>query len=88
MPVSYDASSLLKCTVSMSYIRYVAKNLLFKMHILDQIHSNNLFNAGGFLLILGVEILYDRATGSRFLGDMLVGIANQVLEMLYKNPAI
>ena len=22
MPVSYDASSLLKCTVSMSYIRY------------------------------------------------------------------
>jgi hypothetical protein len=23
MPVSYDSSSLLKCTVSMSYIRYV-----------------------------------------------------------------
>jgi len=26
MPVSYDASSLLKCTVSMSYIRYVLSN--------------------------------------------------------------
>ena len=27
MPVSYDASSLLKCSVSMSYIRYYVKNL-------------------------------------------------------------
>ena len=27
MPVSYDASSLLKCTVSMSYIRYFVRNL-------------------------------------------------------------
>lgn len=27
MPVSYDASSLLKCTVSMSYIRYVVRPL-------------------------------------------------------------
>ena len=27
MPVSYDASSLLKCTVSLSYIRYVVRDL-------------------------------------------------------------
>ena len=27
MPVSYDGSSLLKCSVSMSYIRYVVRNL-------------------------------------------------------------
>jgi len=27
MPVSYDSSSLLKCTVSMSYIRYIIKEL-------------------------------------------------------------
>ena len=26
MPISYDASSLLKCTVSMSYIRYYTEN--------------------------------------------------------------
>ena len=26
MPVSYDSSSLLKCTVSMTYIRYVLNN--------------------------------------------------------------
>ena len=26
MPVSYDASSLLKCTVSMTYIRYYIEN--------------------------------------------------------------
>ena len=30
MPVSYDGSSLLKCSVSMSYIRYVVKNLYKK----------------------------------------------------------
>ena len=27
MPVSYDTSSLLKCTVSMSYIRYIVKSI-------------------------------------------------------------
>ena len=27
MPESYDASSLLKCTVSMSYIRYIVKSI-------------------------------------------------------------
>ena len=27
MPVSYDGSSLLKCSVSMTYVRYVVKNL-------------------------------------------------------------
>ena len=27
MPVSYDASALLKCTVSMSYIRYIVKSI-------------------------------------------------------------
>ena len=51
MPVSYDGSSLLKCSVSMSYIRYVVKNLHKKPSRLE----NNLnpleqgqFN-GGFL---------------------------------------
>ena len=27
MPVSYESSSLLKCTVSLSYIRYVVRDL-------------------------------------------------------------
>ena len=27
MPVSYDGSSLLKCSVSMTYVRYLIKNL-------------------------------------------------------------
>ena len=51
MPVSYDGSSLLKCSVSMSYIRYVVKNLHKKPSRLE----NNLnpveqgqFNGGFF----------------------------------------
>ena len=50
MPVSYDGSSLLKCSVSMSYIRYVVKNLhkkpsrLQNLNPLDQASRN-----GGFL---------------------------------------
>jgi hypothetical protein len=30
MPVSYDASNLLKCTVSMTYLRYVIKEVTYK----------------------------------------------------------
>ena len=30
MPVSYESSQLLKCTVSMSYIRYIVKSPVFK----------------------------------------------------------
>jgi hypothetical protein len=33
MPVSYDASQLLKCTVSFTYSRYVVKNLISKSQV-------------------------------------------------------
>ena len=48
MPVSYDGSSLLKCSVSMSYIRYVVKNLHKKPSKLQNLSplSQGQFNNG------------------------------------------
>ena len=46
MPVSYDASSLLKCTVSMSYVRYIVRNL-DKMAAYTQNTSPQASSTGG-----------------------------------------
>ena len=70
MPVSYDASSLLKCTVSLSYIRYYVRNL-------DKIAAYNpitpqgqaRFNASGLAAGI-VDAAVDRLTGNDFLGDV------------------
>ena len=70
MPVSYDTSSLLKCTVSMSYIRYVVKNLN-KTAAYSQTtpRGQARFNAAG--LVGGiVNAAVDRLTGNDFLGDV------------------
>ena len=83
MPVSYDGSSLLKCTVSMSYVRYVVRNL----YVQNSYPRNNpftmsQFNTAGFLGNLGgalVDSVVDRATGSDLLGDIAGGLANQAI---------
>jgi hypothetical protein len=41
MPISYDASSLLKCTVSMTYIRYIMDRDITRDVSLDQTTSSN-----------------------------------------------
>jgi len=70
MPVSYDASSLLKCTVSMSYIRYYVKNNE-KMYAYPpttpkgQANFNIAGLAGAF-----VNNVVDDLTGNDFLGDV------------------
>ena len=83
MPVSYDGSSLLKCTVSMSYIRYVVKNLYVQnAYPPSNPFQQSQFNLGGFLGNIGgglVDNLVDRATGSDLLGDIAGGIANQAI---------
>ena len=70
MPVSYDASSLLKCTVSMSYIRYYVRNL-DKTYAYPQTTPSGQarFNAAG---IAGgfVNSVVDNLTGNDFLGDV------------------
>ena len=79
MPVSYDTSSLLKCTVSMSYIRYFVKNLN-KTYAYPQStpRGQARFNAAG---IAGgiVNAAVDRLTGNDLLGDIAGGFAASAL---------
>ena len=86
MPVSYDTSSLLKCTVSMSYIRYVLKNV----HVQNAYPPSNpfemsQFNAGGFLgNVAGnlVDSAVDRITGNDLIGDIAGGFASRAVRNL------
>ena len=90
MPVSYDTSSLLKCTVSMSYIRYFVRNL-------DKIYAyppskpkgttlgqaftaiqQARFNASGLAGGI-VNAAVDRLTGNDFLGDVAGGLVQEAL---------
>ena len=90
MPVSYDTSSLLKCTVSLSYVRYVLKNL-HKTAAYPQNTSSggNLgqaftasqqagFNAAGFAGGI-VDNIVDRLTGNDLLGDIAGGLTAEFL---------
>ena len=79
MPVSYDGSSLLKCTVSMSYIRYYVRNL-DKMLAYPQTTPKGQakFNAAGFIGGM-VNAAVDRFTGNDALGDLAGAAAGAVL---------
>ena len=70
MPVSYDTSSLLKCSVSMSYIRYYVKNL-DKTYAYPQSTPKGQakFNAAGVAGAF-VNSVVDNLTGNDFLGDV------------------
>ena len=79
MPVSYDTSSLLKCTVSLSYVRYILKNL-HKTAAYSQSNpfTQSQFNAAG---IAGgiVDAVVDNLTGSDLLGDIAGGLVQESL---------
>ena len=79
MPVSYDASSLLKCTVSMSYIRYYVKNL-DKTYAYPQSTPKGQakFNAAGLAGGL-INAAVDNLTGNDLLGDIAGGFAAAAL---------
>ena len=82
MPVSYDTSSLLKCTVSMSYIRYFVRNL-DKTAAYSQTtpRGQARFNAAGLAGGI-VDAAVDRLTGNDFLGDVAGGLAARFVETL------
>ena len=75
MPVSYDASSLLKCSVSLSYIRYIVKDSgnqrtpQFNLRPSDQARLNSAAFAGGL-----ANLAVDTITGNDFLGDVSGGV--------------
>ena len=68
MPVTYDASDLLKCTVSFSYTRYSAKPAA---RALD---STFAYYAGKF-----ANIAVDKLTGVDLLGDVVGGVVQRSL---------
>ena len=71
MPVSYDGSSLLKCSVSMTYVRYIIHNL-DKINVLPPSPTQQAQSNGGFLSNIAgnlVDAAVDRITGNDSLGD-------------------
>ena len=82
MPVSYEASSLLKVTVSMSYIRYYIENLEKQLAYKQTTPRGQArFNAAG--LVAGVvDSAVDRLTGNDLLGDIAGGFAGRFVETL------
>ena len=85
MPVSYDASSLLKCSVQMTYIRYVVQPAAGGFgHLTSSVgpttpFNQAQFNAGGLSGLLGnvADAAVTNITGNRFLGD-LAGAATRI----------
>ena len=82
MPVSYEASSLLKCTVSLSYVRYIVKNLYRTAAYSQQDpFAQSQFNSSGLAGFAGglVNSAVDRLTGSDLLGDIAGGLVQESL---------
>ena len=69
MPVTYDASDLLKCTVSFSYTRYSAKP------------SNANANDPTFAYAAGqfANIAIDKITGNDIAGDLAGGLIQRMI---------
>ena len=87
MPVTYDASSLLKCSVQMTYTRYVvARSYGNKGGGVFNPFQQSQFNAGGFLSNTAgnlVDSVVDRVTGNDFVGDVAGGFAAQAVRNIF-----
>ncbi len=86
MPVSYDASSLLKCTVSMTYLRYLIVDSLTAMDPPPIISSSPAQQASTNGLTFGsvfgglVNAGVDALTGNDILGDIAGGVVAGVVD--------
>ena len=78
MPVSYDGSNLLKCSVQMSYVRYVMNSFGGGGGSFDPFQMAQ-FNSGGLRGMAAnlVDAAVDRLTGSDLAGDIAGGIINR-----------
>ena len=89
MPVSYEASSLLKCSVQMTYIRYLLKNNTSSLAPGGSVYNpfqQSQFNAAGFLSGVAANLVdsaVDRATGSDMLGNIAGGLAGRAVQNLF-----
>ena len=68
MPVTYDASDLLKCTVSFSYTRYSPKTA-----------SRNFDETFAYYACQFANIAVDKLTGIDLLGDVVGGVVQRSL---------
>ena len=87
MPVTYDSSSLLKCSVQMSYTRYVISRSYGNTGggVFNPFQQSQ-FNAGGFLSNTAANVVnsaVDRITGNDFVGDVAGGIVGQAVQNLF-----
>ena len=90
MPVSYEASSLLKCSVQMTYIRYILKgNKSGSLSPGGSVYTpfqQSQYNAGGFLSGVAANLVnsaVDRATGNDMLGNIAGGLAGRAVRNLF-----
>ena len=89
MPVSYEASSLLKCSVQMTYIRYLLKGNSSSLAHGGSVYNpfqQSQFNAAGFLSSAAANLVdsaVDRATGSDMLGNIAGGLAGRAVRNLF-----
>ena len=90
MPVSYDGSSLLKCSVQMTYVRYVVHHYTGGSALYNPFQQSQ-FNLNGFLSQTAanlVDSVVDRATGSDFIGNVAGGFAGQFASRALSNTGI
>jgi len=80
MPVSYDTSSLLKCTVSFSYIRYIVQPSAGRMGSYNPFQQSQ-FNTGGLGGLVGnlADAAVTTITGNNLLGDIAGGVVRTIL---------
>ena len=88
MPVTYDGSSLLKCSVQMSYIRYVMRaitNTSRKTPVIGDPFQQAAFNSNGLSDFAAnvADTAIDRLTGNDFLGDVAGGLARRAVTNLF-----
>ena len=89
MPVSYEASSLLKCSVQMTYIRYVLKGNQSPLSPGGGIYNpfqQSQFNAAGFLRGAAANLAgsaVNKLTGSAALGNIGAGLAGRAVRNLF-----
>ena len=87
MPVTYDGSSLLKCSVQMSYIRYVMRAITntSRKTVIGDPFQQAAFNSNGLsnLAATVADNVIDRITGNDFLGDVAGGLARRAVTNLF-----
>ena len=85
MPVTYDGSSLLKCSVQMTYMRYVIKALPGAGGPPFNPFQQAMFNKNGLsnLAATVADNAIDRLTGNDFLGDVAGGLARRAVGNLF-----